>query len=194
MKQRAVFLDRDGTVNEEMGYINHPDRFILLPRVPEAIKLLKEHGFKVILITNQAGVARGYFPESLIKEIHQNLQDTLKKHGTSLDAIYYCPHHPQANVVAYRKDCPCRKPKPGLVYKAQADFDIDLTQSYVVGDRFKDIELAYNVGAKGILVLTGYGKGELKYIAPNHPFKPHFIAVDLYEAAKWIVKDAHFDH
>lgn len=186
MGNRAVFLDRDGTVNEEMGYINHPDRLIILPRVPEAIKLLKKYGFKVIVVTNQAGAAKGYFPVTLIEEIHQLLQSRLKAKNAELDAIYYCPHHPQAN-------CPCRKPKPGLVYKAQADFDLDLNKCYVVGDRLKDIELGHNVGAKGILVLTGYGKGELKYIAPTHPLEPHFVAADLYEAAKWIVKDAHLN-
>jgi len=193
MGNRAVFLDRDGTINEEMGYINHVDRFVLLPRVPEAIKLLKGHGFKVILVTNQAGAARGYFPASLIEEIHQLLQKQLKAHAAELDGIYYCPHHPQATVPAYRQNCLCRKPKPGLVYKAQADFDLDLNKCYVVGDRFKDIELAHNVGAKGILVLTGYGKGELEYIAPNHSLRPHFVASDLYEAAEWIVKDAHIN-
>ncbi len=193
MRSPAVFLDRDGTINEEMGYINHPERFIILPKVVEAIKFLKAHKFKVVVVTNQAGVARGYFPEGLIERIHKLLQAHLKSKGTCLDAIYYCPHHPNALVPEYRKDCPCRKPRPGLVYKAVKDLNLDLDRSYVVGDRFTDIELAHNLGIKGVLVLTGYGKGELEYIAPKHPLRPHFIAKDLYEAACWIVKDAHSD-
>jgi len=193
MSNQAVFLDRDGTVNEEMGYINHPDRFIILPQVPEAIRLLKKNNFKVILVSNQAGVAKGYFPIELIEEIHQILQERLRKEDATLDAIYYCPHHPQGSVSLYKKDCSCRKPKPGLIYKAQKDFNLAVNKSYVVGDRFKDIELAHNVGAKGILILTGYGKGELRYIAPHHPLKPHFIAQNLYQAAQWIIKDAYSD-
>ena len=193
MPNRAVFLDRDGTINEEMGYINHPDRFIILPQVPEAIRLLKKNNFKVILVSNQAGVAKGYFPIELIEELHQILQEKLLKEDATLDAIYYCPHHPQATVSLYRKDCPCRKPKPGLILKAQKKLNLAVNKSYVVGDRFKDIELAHNVGAKGILILTGYGKGELRYIAPNHPLKPHFIAQNLYQAAQWIIKDAYSD-
>ncbi|MDL1956816.1 MAG: HAD family hydrolase [Candidatus Desulfofervidus auxilii] len=189
-KNQAVFLDRDGTINEEMGYINHPDRLIILPKVPEAIRLLKEHHFKVILITNQSGAAKGYFPLSFIEEIHALLQEKLNKYGANLDAIYYCPHHPEAVIPELRKNCFCRKPNPGLIYQAQKEFDLDLKKSYTVGDRFIDIELAYKAGTKSILVMTGYGKGELKFIAPKHPLTPHFIAKDLYEAAKWIIKDA----
>jgi D-glycero-D-manno-heptose 1,7-bisphosphate phosphatase len=191
MQNQAIFLDRDGTVNEEMGHINHPDRLIVLPKVPEAIKLLKEKHFKVILITNQSGVAQGYFPIELINEINGLLQKTLAKSNATLDAIYYCPHHPHALISHYRRDCSCRKPKPGLIYKAQTDFNLELKKCYVVGDRFRDIALAHNVGAKGVLVLTGYGKGELKYIAPYHCLNPHFIAQDLYEAAQWIINDAY---
>ncbi|HDD35416.1 MAG TPA: HAD family hydrolase [Candidatus Desulfofervidus auxilii] len=193
MVMRAVFLDRDGTINEEMGYINHSERLIILPKVPEALRLLKMHGFKIILITNQSGAAKGYFPLDFIEEINNLLQKKLKEYNVSLDAIYYCPHHPQAVVPALKKDCFCRKPKPGLIKRAQKDFGLELKNCYVIGDRFVDIELAYNVGAKGILVMTGYGKGELKFIAPNHPLKPHFIAKDLLEAATWIIKDANLD-
>lgn len=189
MKNFAVFLDRDGTINEEMGYINHLDRFIILPGAIEAIKLLKRHNFKVIVTSNQTGVAMGYFPESLIEKIHNHLKNILAENGTYLDAIYYCPHHPQAKVAAYSKDCPCRKPKTGLILKAKEEFNLDLKRCYVVGDKFIDIEFAHNAGLKGILVLTGYGKGELRWAAYKHSLKPNFVAKDLYQAAKWIINE-----
>ncbi len=187
MGDPAVFLDRDGTINEEMGYINHLDRFIILPKVGEAIKLLNTHNFRVIVTSNQAGVAMGYFPEGFVKELHRYLKDRLAKEGAYLDAIYYCPHHPRAKVASYRMDCPFRKPRIGMILKAKEEFDLDLSKCYVVGDKFTDIEFANNAGLKGILVLTGYGKGEIKWVLPNHPLRPHFVARDLYEAAKWIV-------
>lgn len=189
MKNFAVFLDRDGTINEEMGYINHLDRFVILPGVIEAIKLLKRHNFKVIVTSNQAGVAMGYFSESLIEEIHNHFKNILAENGTYLDAIYYCPHHPQAKVAAYGKDCPCRKPKTGLILKAKEEFNLDLNRCYVVGDKFIDIEFAHNAGLKSILVLTGYGKGEIRWAAHKHPLKPNFVAKDLYQAAKWIINE-----
>lgn len=189
MKNFAIFLDRDGTINEEMGYINHLDRFIILPGAIEAIKLLKRHNFKVIVTSNQTGVAMGYFPESLIEEIHNHLKNILAENGTYLDAIYYCPHHPQAKVAAYGKDCPCRKPKTGLILKAKEEFNLDLNRCYVVGDKFIDIEFAHNAGLKSILVLTGYGKGEIRWAAHKHPLKPNFVAKDLYQAAKWIINE-----
>ncbi len=193
MKNFAVFLDRDGTINEEMGYINHLDRFIILPKAIEAIKFLKRHNFKIIITTNQAGVAMGYFPESFISETHNYLINTLAEKGTCLDAIYYCPHHPQAKVATYGKDCPCRKPKTGLILKAKKEFNLDLSKCYVVGDKFIDIEFAHNAGLKSILVLTGYGKGEIKWVAPKHALKPNFVAKDLYQAAKWIVNENFID-
>ncbi len=186
---RAVFIDRDGTINEEMGYINHVQRFKLLPRTIEAIRLINHLNLKAVVVTNQSGPARGYFPEDLIGQIHTELQSALKKNGAHLDGIYYCCHHPHAVVEAYRKVCDCRKPNIGLLLEAVEDLDIDLKMSYVVGDRYVDVELAHRAGAKGILVLTGYGQGELKYVGPQQDHKPVFIAEDLYDAVKWISKD-----
>ena len=178
----AVFLDRDGTINEEMGYINHPDRFRLLPNSAAAIALLNQAGLLVVVATNQSGVARGYFPSSLIPQIHGLMQQMLAQQQAQVDAIYVCQHAPDA-------DCLCRKPQPGLLHQAAKDLDIDLTRSYVVGDRFKDIQLAANVGAKGILVLTGYGRGELEYYEGERLVEPHYIATDLLDAAAWILND-----
>jgi D-glycero-D-manno-heptose 1,7-bisphosphate phosphatase len=178
----AVFLDRDGTINEEMGYINHPDRFRLVPNSGPGIALLNRAGILVVVATNQSGTARGYFPASLIPKIHSLMQQLLAQQQARVDAIYVCQHAPDA-------DCACRKPQPGLLHRAARDLDIDLTRSYVVGDRFKDIQLAANVGAKGILVLTGYGKGELEYYEGDRLVEPHYIAADLLDAAEWILKD-----
>jgi D-glycero-D-manno-heptose 1,7-bisphosphate phosphatase len=179
----AVFLDRDGTINEEMGYINHPDRFRLLPNSAAGIARLNQAGLPVVVATNQSGVARGYFPSFLISRVHSLMQQMLAQQQAHVEAIYVCQHAPDA-------DCFCRKPRPGLLRQAAEDLDIDLTRSYVVGDRFKDIQLAANVGAKGILVLTGYGRGELQYYEGERLVEPHYIADDLLDAAEWILNDA----
>jgi D-glycero-D-manno-heptose 1,7-bisphosphate phosphatase len=188
MSHRAVFLDRDGTINEEMGYVNHIERFHLLPRVGQAIRLLNQHGWKTVVITNQSGVARGYFPESLIHEIHQRMRDLLKKEGAHLDGIYYCPHHPDAGAPPYRQKCRCRKPATGLIEDAVKDLDLDISASYVVGDRGMDIEFARQVRAKGILVLTGYGKGEWEYARDQWSAKPDYVAENLFAAVEWILR------
>jgi D-glycero-D-manno-heptose 1,7-bisphosphate phosphatase len=178
----AVFLDRDGTINEEMGYMNHLQRFRLLPNTAAAIALLNQAGVKVVVVTNQSGAARKYFPASLIPRIHRLMLELLAQQSARIDAIYVCQHGPDEN-------CSCRKPKPGLVHQAAKDLDIDLGRSYVVGDRFKDVELAAKVGAKGIMVLTGYGRGELEYYQGERRVEPDYIAADLLDAAGWILKD-----
>jgi D-glycero-D-manno-heptose 1,7-bisphosphate phosphatase len=180
--QRAVFLDRDGTINEEMGYINHIQRFRLLPGSAEAIALLNRAGLQVVVATNQSGVARKYFPASLIDQVHRLMLELLAQQQARVDAIYICQHHPDAG-------CACRKPRPGLLQQAAAAHHLDLQRSYVVGDRFNDIQLAANVGAKGILVLTGYGRGELENFQGERLAVPDYIAADLLDAAAWILRD-----
>jgi len=188
MANRAVFLDRDGTLNEEVGYMNHLDRFTLLPQVGQAIRLLNQHEIKAVVITNQSGVARGYFPESLVHLVHQKMQDLLNKEGAHLDGIYYCPHHPDVGDSPYRQKCRCRKPATGLVEEAAKELDLDCSQSYAIGDRGVDIEFGHRIGAKGILVLTGYGKGEWEYFRDQWRVKPDHVALNLYEAVQWILK------
>ncbi len=188
MNHRAVFLDRDGTINEEVGYVNHLDRFRLLPRVGEAIRLLNQNGIKVIVVTNQAGVARGYFPESFLHRVHRRMEEELKEKGAYIDGIYYCPHHPEAGEPPYRQKCRCRKPETGLIEQAVKDFGIDCSKSYVVGDRGADVEFGRRIGAKSILVLTGYGKGEWEHFGGEWKSKPDFVAEDLYEAVQWILQ------
>ena len=138
---RAVFVDRDGTINRDVPYCSRPEDFELLPGAAEAIRLLNEHSFKVVVITNQSGIARGYFTEEMLAKIHDKMRSELAKHGAHVDAIYYCPHHPDDN-------CECRKPKPKMVLQAARDLQIDLSQSYVVGDAEMDVELARRAGCK----------------------------------------------
>jgi D-glycero-D-manno-heptose 1,7-bisphosphate phosphatase len=184
---RAVFIDRDGTINEEMGYVNHLDRFTLLPRTTKAIRLINANGLKAVIVTNQSGVARGMFPESLVGEVHRRMEDLLKADGAHIDGIYYCPHHPDFGPPEYRKRCNCRKPAIGMIERACNDLGIDPTRSYMIGDRIVDVEFGHKIGAKGILVLTGYGKGELTYRNGQWGEKPDFVAQDLYDAVRWII-------
>ena len=160
MKKPAVFIDRDGTISEEVGYVNHPSRFRLFPYSAEAIRTLNDFNWLAILVTNQAGVARGYFSEDIIGKVHEQLNSGLETQHAKLDAIYYCAHHPSVGEPPYRLECDCRKPRPGLIQRAAADFEIDLDNSWMVGDRYSDTELAHNAGLKSAFVLSGYGRGE----------------------------------
>ncbi len=184
---RAVFLDRDGTINEEMGYINHVDRFQLLPRTAKAIRLINDSGLKAVVVTNQSGVARGMFPESLVGEVHRKMENLLRADGAHVDGIYYCPHHPDFGPPEYRRRCQCRKPATGMIERACNDLGMDPTRSYMIGDRIIDVDFGHKIGTKGILVLTGYGKGELAYRDGQWREKPSFIARDLYDAVRWII-------
>jgi D-glycero-D-manno-heptose 1,7-bisphosphate phosphatase len=190
MKQRAVFIDRDGTISEEVGYINHVSRFRLFPYAPAAIKHLNENGWLAIVITNQAGVARGYFSEDTIQAVHDAMTNELKSNGAQLDAVYYCAHHPSVGEPPYRFDCDCRKPKPGLISRAAKNFDIDLKKSWMVGDRYSDVELARNAGVKSMFVLSGYGRGEWEHQRASWAEQPDLVAEDLLEAVRLIVSSS----
>lgn len=184
----AIFVDRDGTLAHEVGYINHPSRFRLYPYAVDAVRLINRSGFLAVLVTNQAGVARGYFPESLVQEVHEALRATLQAGGARLDGIYYCPHHPSAGEPPYRRDCDCRKPKPGLLHRAASELGIDLARSFVVGDRLADLELGWAVGAGTVLVRSGYGRGELDHNAASWPRQPDIVADNLLEAVARILE------
>jgi D-glycero-D-manno-heptose 1,7-bisphosphate phosphatase len=185
MKRPAVFIDRDGTISEEVGYINHPSRFRLFPYSSEAIKILNDNSWLAIVITNQAGVARGYFSEDVIVSVHDQLKRDL--HGSQLDHIYYCAHHPSLGEPPYRLDCDCRKPKTGLIDRATNDFEIDRGASWMVGDRYSDIELAQNAGLRSAFVLSGYGRGEWEYQRHSWKHQPDLVCENLLEAVKMIV-------
>jgi D-glycero-D-manno-heptose 1,7-bisphosphate phosphatase len=183
----AVFLDRDGVVNEEMGFLNHIDRFRLIPGAVEGIRKLKEAGFLCVIVTNQPGVALGIFPESLVVQVHERMTSLLDEAGVRLDGIYYCPHHEAAVLASYRCQCPNRKPSTGMIEMAAEDLEIDLSRSYIVGDRGVDIETAGRAGLNSVLVETGYGKGEWLYRSHTWTYYPSRVAKNLKEAATWIV-------
>lgn len=187
---RAVFIDRDGTISEEVGYINHASRFRLFSYSAAAIKHLNENGWLAIVITNQAGVARGYFSEDVVQTVHGAMTKELESGGARLDGIYYCAHHPNLGEPPYRFDCDCRKPKPGLISRAAKDFDIDIKASWMVGDRYSDVELARNAGVKSTLVMSGYGRGEWEHQRASWSEKPDLVAGNLLEAVRLIVSDS----
>jgi D-glycero-D-manno-heptose 1,7-bisphosphate phosphatase len=188
MKRPALFMDRDGTVSEEVGYVNHPSRFRLFPYSAEAIKLLNDNGWLAIVVTNQAGVARGYFEEEVILQIHEQLQRDLETSGAKVDAIYYCAHHPSVGEPPYRLDCDCRKPRTGLIERAAADFEIDLQRSWVVGDRYSDIELARNAGLHSAFVLSGYGRGEWEYQRASWKLEPDAVGETLLDVVRIVIE------
>ena len=179
--RHAVFLDRDGTIAEEVGYLNHASRFRMFPFVAAAIRRLNEAGLPVIVVTNQSGVGRGYFPESLVHSVNELMKKDLAAAGARIDAVYYCPH-------TSADRCDCRKPKTSLLERAAREHLLELSRSFVVGDRYGDIELARNVRARGILVRTGYGEGELAWHSAKWPTQPDFVAEDLSKAADWILR------
>lgn len=184
----AVFIDRDGTISEEVGYVNHVSRYQVYPWTAEAIRNLNEAAVRAIVVTNQAGVARGYFTEELVKQVHAKLVAEMARAGARFDAIYYCPHHPSVGEPPYRQSCNCRKPKTGMLERAAVEFGIDVSQSFVIGDRYGDIELARNAGARSILVLSGYGLGEYEYQRQNWKQQPDWIAKDLLEASQVVLQ------
>jgi D-glycero-D-manno-heptose 1,7-bisphosphate phosphatase len=183
----AVFLDRDGTVCEEVGYVNHVSRCALLPRSAEAIRLLNQADLPVIIVTNQAGVARGYFDEAMILAVHERLRGLLAKEGARVLGIYYCPHHPSAGEPPYRAECDCRTPKAGLLRRAADEHALDLSRSFMAGDSSRDVLAAAAAGATPVLVLTGYGRGEWEHQRARFTVQPAHVAEDLLGAARWIL-------
>jgi D-glycero-D-manno-heptose 1,7-bisphosphate phosphatase len=180
--RRAAFLDRDGTICEEMGYVNHVDRLQVFPFAAAAIARLNKAGIPVIVVTNQSGVARDIFPESLVHRVHDKLVAELKAGGAHLDGIYFCPHKTE-------DECVCRKPNPGLLQRAAVEHALDLSQSWTVGDRNGDLEMAYASGGRAILVMTGYGRGEYELHRTEWARQPDAVAENLTEAVRCILND-----
>jgi D-glycero-D-manno-heptose 1,7-bisphosphate phosphatase len=187
----VVFLDRDGTINIEKGYIRRLEDLNLIDGAGEAIAKLNQAGVVCVLVTNQTGAARAYYPESHIHDLHNRLTGLLAEFGAKLDAIYYCPHissEEGGTVAPYNIACNCRKPLPGMVQQAVAEMEgLDMDRAFVVGDKSTDVELAHNCKIKGILVETGYGKqvlgGEYQWAV-----KPDYVASSIVEAADWIIE------
>ncbi len=194
-RHTAVFLDRDGTINEEVGYVDRIGKLQLIPGAAEAIRRINESGMKAVVVTNQSGVARGYFEESFVAEIHARLREILQAEGASIDAFYFCPHHPREGRPDYLKVCDCRKPAPGMLLRAAAELGIAPGDSYIVGDTLGDIEAGMRAGCRAVLVRTGYGEESVNLLAAGpqsgggETVRPEHIAADLREAVAWILED-----
>ena len=197
-KRPAIFLDRDGTINEEVGYLDRLEKLRLIPGAAEAIRLIGQSGMKTVVVTNQSGIARGMFDEVFVGAAHERLREMLREEGASVDGFYFCPHHPTEGRERYRMNCACRKPAPGLLLRAARELSIDPERSYMIGDTVKDIEAGSRFGARGILVLTGYGAKAADIFGSGggvHPaggqpmIRPAYIAADILAAVRWILKD-----
>lgn len=183
-EKRAVFLDRDGViVREPPHYVYKIEDIHILPRVAEAISLLRKDNFKIVVVSNQAGIARGYFEKKDAKAFNRIMEERLRDAKAFIDAIYYCPHHPEAEILMYRTNCKCRKPKPGMLLRASREHAINLSQSFLVGDKWSDIDAGRSAGCRTVLVQTGLGKDEFQ----KRKDGADFFAEDLYEAASIII-------
>lgn len=176
----AIFLDRDGTLNQSVGYVNHASRFRLFPWTVEAIRTIRENGYLAVMVTNQSGVGRGLFDEEVLDDVHRRFREILTDADTKLDGIYACFHRPQDG-------CECRKPKPGMLLRAEKDLGCDLARSWMVGDNRSDLEAAWSVGARGALVRTGFGEGVFRHQVKDWPREPDLVASDLHRAVCSIV-------
>lgn len=186
--RRAVFLDRDGTINEDVGHITDPAMFKLIPGAVDAMNRLRDAGYVLPLITNQAGVGRGLMTEQQLNRVLDAFQDLLREAGASVDGVYYCPHHPEEAVGVYKRDCDCRKPGPRMLLTAAEDLGIDLSASYMVGDHWSDVEAGIAAGCRGILLSkTGHGPKEMEKLSKADLERAAFVADDLVGAVDWIL-------
>ena len=184
----AAFLDRDGTVLEEAGYLDRLERLVFFPFAIDAIRLLNRAGYAVVVITNQSGVGRGMYREEFVLEAHQVVDERVKAGGGRIDGYYYCPHHPTAEIERYRRDCDCRKPGAGMLRQAAKELDLDLSRSFAIGDKWSDVGAGRNAGARSILVRTGYGRSS--ELAPRPGLAADAVVDDLIAAAGWIFRHA----
>jgi D-glycero-D-manno-heptose 1,7-bisphosphate phosphatase len=186
-RRRAAFLDRDGTLIEDAGYLDRIDRVKMYPWTIDAVRLLNRAGLLVVVATNQSGVARGYFTEGIVEEVHHHISSLVAEGGAYIDAYYYCPHHPEGTVDGYRHQCDCRKPAGGLIERAVRELGVDPSRSFVVGDRWLDVRLARAVGARGVLVRTGFGRSE--EAQPQPDVTADEVADNLMGATGWILRN-----
>ncbi|MFN2444881.1 MAG: D-glycero-alpha-D-manno-heptose-1,7-bisphosphate 7-phosphatase [Vicinamibacterales bacterium] len=190
-RRPAVFLDRDGTINVDVGYLHAVDQLELFPWSADALRLLKRAGFALVIVTNQSGIAQGLIAEGFVEEVHGELQRRLEMVGAAIDGYYYCPHHPMGSVEKFRGDCRCRKPNPGMIEDAARDLGLDPARSWVIGDKWIDVQLGQAVGATSILVRTGWGAFQEERRPPGQ----HVDAVcdNLIEATALILNDTRLE-
>lgn len=187
MKRRAVFLDRDGTINEDVGYPGRYDQVRVYPYSFEAVRKLNDAGLVVVVITNQSGVGRGFFTEDALHIVHDRMREDFQAAGARIDAIYYCPHFAGSSSPFYDIDCACRKPFPGMAIRAREELGLDLEGSYMVGDKVEDVRFGLNAGTRPILVLTGYGEASRDALR-REGIEPAYVARDLGQAVDWILE------
>jgi len=185
--QKVIFLDRDGTLIEEKDFLTNVDDIEIFPHSSEAIGILRKLGYLIVVVSNQSGVARGYLTEQQVIEINEEIFRRLEEQDARPDLFFYCPHHPEATLAEYRVECDCRKPAPGMVRMAEQLLNIDIRTSFSIGDKLSDVQLCQNLGGRGLLVLTGYGKSELEK-SESTGVRPDYIADNLLDAAHWIEK------
>jgi len=184
----AVFFDRDGTLNEDVGYLDRLERLRIYPFATEALRVVSRAGYRIVVVTSQAGIAHGVIDEPTVDGIHAHMLARFADAGVHVDGVYYCPHHPDAKVERYRVTCDCAKPKPGLVLQAARDLDLDLARSFVVGDRWRDVLMGQGAGVRGVIVRTGYGGTEADVPPPGA--RAEAVVANAMEAASWIVRHA----
>lgn len=188
MKKKAVFLDRDGTLNKDVGYPNSIEAIEIYPYSYQAVSKINSAGLLVVVVTNQSGIGRGLIEEKNLRAIHQHMQNLFLRNHARLDGMYYCPHYLDAVNPAYRKDCSCRKPNTGMAIKAAEDLNVTLQGSYMVGDKMEDIQFGLNIEAVPVLCLTGHGTQTLRTLTEKR-INPAFVAQDLLEATEWILEN-----
>jgi D-glycero-D-manno-heptose 1,7-bisphosphate phosphatase len=186
-KHSAVFIDRDGTLNVEKDYVYKIEDFEFIDGAKEAVRILNENFFKVVVISNQSGIARGYYTPNDVHLLHDYIQRELRKEKAHIDAFFYCPHHPDGTIDEFRKACDCRKPNPGMILQAEQKLNIDLQSSFVIGDNFSDIKIKEKIPVKAILVKTGHGNKALEELQ-NETIKPDRIEANLLDAVKYIMR------
>ena len=187
MTKRAIFLDRDGTINVDVGYPSRYDQIMIYPYSFEALGKINASGFLAVVVTNQSGIGRGFLTEDDLGDIHARMAEDFLARGAHLDAFYYCPHYDLSEIPRYRLDCPCRKPKPGMARRAAAELGLDLSRSYMIGDQVEDVGFGLAAGASPILVRTGYGaSSEIKLV--ERAVTPAAVAGTLLEAVDWILE------
>ncbi|UCF35333.1 MAG: HAD family hydrolase [Acidobacteriota bacterium] len=189
LNRPGILLDRDGTLVEEVNYLQRIEDIQFIPGAEGAVRRANRFGIPVIVISNQSGVARGMLSEEAVQSINRFIQDSLTRNDARIEAFYYCPHHPEIGDDTYRKDCSCRKPKPGMLLQAAEDFSLDLSQCVMIGDSYRDLEAGHSVGCAGVLVLTGHGRRQYDETRLQGQTKPSdFVATDIGEAIDWAIE------
>ncbi|MFA9452553.1 MAG: D-glycero-alpha-D-manno-heptose-1,7-bisphosphate 7-phosphatase [Candidatus Aminicenantaceae bacterium] len=188
MKKAAVFLDRDGNINRDVGYPNSFDLVEIYPYSFEALRKINQAGLLAVVISNQSGVGRGLIEEPQLRDIHDRMQEAFRQQKAHFDGIYYCPHFVSSRIPVYDKDCECRKPRPGMGLRAAAELGIDTSRSYMVGDKVADVQFGRNLGARSVLVLTGYGQATLAKLRAQGT-EPAHVAQNLLDAVNWILEE-----